>query len=76
MITDGIRWHDYEKISNTTSHLLHVFIKKKKLQLTRWNAPINYAASTPLSAKACSFLTCTQAKDGKNVHPWFSISTS
>ena len=51
-------------------------LKKKKLQLTRWNAPINYAASTPLSAKACSFLTYTQAKDGKNVHPWFSISTS
>lgn len=75
MITDGIRWHEYEKISKTKQILLHVFIKKK-LQLTRWNAPINYAASTPLSAKACSFLTCTQAKDGKNVHPWFSISTS
>lgn len=54
----------------------YTFSLKKKLQLTRWNAPINYAASTPLSAKACSSLTCNQAKDGKNVHPWFSVSTS
>ena len=56
--------------------ICYTFLLKKKLQLIRWNAPINYAASTPLSAKACSSLTCTQAKDGKNVHPWFSVSTS
>ena len=29
MITDGIRWHEYEKISKTKQILLHVFIKKK-----------------------------------------------